>query len=342
MKISRTHIIFGFLLVFVLSFCSWWFYLIHNKNKELYQAKYALITADSTAQTIDINSINLKADSIILSPQSEALVAEYKRENRMIVWEGIGFFLSLIIGIWIVFRSIRSEVALTKQQHNFLQSITHELKSPIASIRLVLETFQKRNLNKEQMDKFTGNALKDVERLQNLVDNVLLATKIENAYSWSLTDIDVIELTERILAKMRQKHPKVDFKSRYTANEIIVKADITAFTSLAVNLIENAVKYSPKGDAEIKVTIRKGVKNIDYEVSDNGIGIPLEEKQRIFDKFYRIGNEDTRKTKGTGLGLHIVKEIVKAHRGWIIVKDNSPVGTIFRVTVPMKLNRVND
>ena len=141
---------------------------------------------------------------------------------------------------------------------------------------------------------------------------------------------------------MRQKHPNVDFKTRYTAENIIIRADKTAFTSLAVNLMENAVKYSPKDESEIKVTVRKGTKNFDFEVADNGIGIPEEERDKVFEKFYRIGSENTRKTKGTGLGLHIVKEIVKAHRGYIHVKENQPKGTIIRVTMPIKLAKVND
>ncbi|MEM7105153.1 MAG: HAMP domain-containing sensor histidine kinase [Bacteroidota bacterium] len=337
MKVYRSYITFFLFLFYFIGFCALWSYLLFSKNKNLYDARSELVEK-SARLSAPTDSIAIQ--QIIAGKQD--LDVEFKRQRRVILVESLIFFLSIIIGIYVVFRGLRNEVAVNRQQQNFLQSITHELKSPIASIRLVLETFKKRDLGKEQIHKFTGNALKDVERLQNLVDNLLLATRIENAYTWALDDIDLIELTERIITKMRQKHPNVDFKTRYTAEKIVIRADKTAFTSLAVNLLENAVKYSPKDIAEIKVTVRKGTKNFDFEVADNGIGIPEEERDRVFEKFYRIGSENTRKTKGTGLGLHIVKEIVKAHRGYIHVKENQPEGTIIRVTMPIKLTKVND
>lgn len=333
MKINRSHIFFGILLTYLLIFSVFMTIGVLKENRQEYEARKEYL--DYKEQFIDGDK-----DEKVHRLEIAQNLDDFQSDRMLFYIQTTGLFLSAIICMLLVWNSVQKDFALARQQQNFLQSITHELKSPIASIRLSLETLKRRKLREDQAAKLTDNAIKDVERLHNLVDNLLLATKIENAYSWSLNDLDVIELTDRIIAKMQQRYPYVEFKTRYTANQIQIKADKTAFTSLAVNLIENAVKYSPKDRAQIKVTVRKGSKNFDYEVSDHGIGIPQEERNRIFSKFYRIGNENTRKTKGTGLGLHIVHEIVRAHRGYIHVKENQPNGTIFRVTMPIKLNKV--
>ncbi|MEZ4986561.1 MAG: ATP-binding protein [Saprospiraceae bacterium] len=113
----------------------------------------------------------------------------------------------------------------------------------------------------------------------------------------------------------------------------IILADEQAMTSVITNLVENAIKYS-KDNPQIAIRVYSDAKKVHLEIADNGIGIPSGEKGRVFEKFYRIGNEDTRTTKGTGLGLFIVKEIVKYHTGQIDVRDNKPQGTVFQITLP--------
>ncbi|NUO03455.1 MAG: ATP-binding protein, partial [Saprospiraceae bacterium] len=138
-----------------------------------------------------------------------------------------------------------------------------------------------------------------------------------------------------LVQKLQEKYPTVRFQFKENAPVGIVNADKSGLTSVAINLLENAVKYSPE-PAEIEVRLARKNGTIEFEVADNGIGIEDKEKIRIFEKFYRIGNEDTRQTKGTGLGLFIVKEVIRAHGGDIVILNNQPKGSIFRVTLPIK------
>ncbi|MEL7021729.1 MAG: HAMP domain-containing sensor histidine kinase, partial [Bacteroidota bacterium] len=211
--------------------------------------------------------------------------------------------------------------------------ITHELKSPIASIRLVLETLLKRQLRPEQVNKFGQSALKETDRLNTLVNDLLLSAKLENAYQLHLTKVDLVELYSEIVGRTREKYPHARIELYQDDHIPLMEADEPGMTSIAINLVENAVKYSSK-PAHIVVKIYCKKESICIEVADHGIGITDKDKKRIFDKFYRVGSEDTRKTKGTGLGLYIVHQLVKTHGGTIVVKDNQPRGTIFKISLP--------
>ena len=135
------------------------------------------------------------------------------------------------------------------------------------------------------------------------------------------------------MQKLRDKYPKVAFSLREDNHIPAIEADRLGLTSVILNLLENAVKYTPDSP-KIEVVLDRVEDIVSLAVADNGIGISDKDKRQIFEKFYRVGNEDTRRTKGTGLGLFIVKEIVKSHEGQISVLDNQPKGTIFRIQLP--------
>lgn len=251
----------------------------------------------------------------------------------MVIGEGLIFMTVFLLGALKLKKAFEHEHKAHKQQHNFLLSVTHELKSPLASIKLYIQTILKRDLNKEQREQFLANSLKDIERLDDLVENVLLATKLERiGKSIPKEEFDFSELTNRIADRLQV----------HSCTSQIIKADIQpnisytgdkfAITSVVTNLIENAVKYSPPC-AHVNVKLHKNeAGQIRLSVADLGTGIHDEEKKRIFNKFYRVGNEDTRKTKGTGLGLYIVKSVLDKHNAQIKVLNNTPTGSIFDVT----------
>ncbi len=252
-------------------------------------------------------------------------------KKGMILGEVLVFLFFLVIGAYHLQRALKKELKLHDQQKNFLLSVTHELKSPLASIKLYLQTILKRDLDKAQQQSFIRNSLKDIERLDDLVENMLIATKIENqSYSFPKETFNFSDLVAKISDRL-QIHT---CSTQVIRTEIIpglkLTGDSFALTSVVANLIENAVKYSP-GCAEVEVKVWQNDENIFLHVSDHGVGIKDDEKLRIFDKFYRVGSEDTRKAKGTGLGLYIVKHVLDKHQAQIKVKNNQPTGTIFEV-----------
>ena len=250
----------------------------------------------------------------------------------MILGEGAVFILIFLVGAWHLHKALKKERKLQVQQKNFLLSVTHELKSPLASIKLYLQTILKRDLERDQIKSFLNNSLKDIERLDDLVENILIASKIENkSYSFPKEDLNFSSLIEKIAERLQIHTCSTQTIKTEVEPDVHIHGDRFALTSVVTNLIENAVKYSPPC-SEIGVKLKKINGTICFQVADRGIGIKDEEKLRIFDKFYRVGSEETRKTKGTGLGLYIVKEVLNNHHAQIKVKNNHPTGTVFEVT----------
>lgn len=249
----------------------------------------------------------------------------------MIIGEGMIFILIFILGIIRLKNHLEKERNYAQQQNNFLLSVTHELKSPLASVKLYLQTILKRDLEREQQQTFLSNSLKDIERLDYLVENVLLATKLENrSFNLPKEDFDVSTLVQDVLDRLQKNSCTTEMIHSEIESNIILHADKFAITNVVNNLVENAIKYSPPC-ATVKVKLYKKDKDLLFTVADHGQGIADEEKRLIFNKFYRVGNESTRKTKGTGLGLYIVKTVLQKHNASIKVKDNVPSGSIFEV-----------
>jgi signal transduction histidine kinase len=316
------------LVVYVILFAFWWTHLLLSKNIESYDTQVELLKAQ---QQINGEYDEAKFKETVLYQE---IIQEKNRQHNMISAEGVVFFMILMVGMWYVYRSFRQEIRLAQQQRNFLLSITHELKSPIASIRLILDTFKKRTLKPEQTQKLARNGISEAERLHALVNNLLLAARLDSRMQVTLADIELKPFLMKIVNQLQDKYPSAIFNFRADAYIPNVKADENAMTSIALNLLENAIKYSPN-DCEIDIAVRKQPNAVTIEIADKGFGIPDDEKPKIFDKFYRVGSEDTRKTKGTGLGLYIVKSLLRVHKGTISVKNNYPKGTIFKVQLPI-------
>jgi two-component system phosphate regulon sensor histidine kinase PhoR len=249
----------------------------------------------------------------------------------MILGEGAVFLFIFVVGAYYMHKAIKGERKLHDQQRNFLLSVTHELKSPLASIKLYLETILKRDLDPSQQKSFLINSLKDIERLDDLVENMLIATKIENqSYTFPKEQFNFSQLVNSVAERLQLHTCSSQVIKASVQPFIFLNGDKFALTSVVTNLIENAVKYSPPC-AEVEVSLKQKGDQIFFIVADFGIGINDQEKSRIFEKFYRVGSEETRKTKGTGLGLFIVKQVLDKHQAHIKVRNNNPSGTIFEV-----------
>lgn len=261
------------------------------------------------------------------------LISARPEKKAMILSEGAVFLLIFLLGVYYLQKTIKKERNLHEQQKNFLLSVTHELKSPLASIKLYLQTILKRELEREKIESFLKNSLKDIERLDDLVENMLITTRLESrSYSFPKEHFNLSELVARVAERL-QIHTCCSTQtiSCKLTPDVYLTGDKFALTLVVSNLIENAVKYSPPCE-QIRVELQRESNIIRFSVADKGMGIKDEEKLRIFEKFYRVGSEDTRKTKGTGLGLYIVKQVLDNHQAHIKVKDNRESGSIFEVT----------
>lgn len=331
MKIKRlkgADILFYFVITYVLVAGSWWACLLCIKNEDAMRANQELLWLQMQNNGITDYQVYLE------SAEYTKLVERYGRQRWMIFGESAVLLALIVMGIWKIAKSRQKELALVEQQRNFLLSITHELKSPIAVIKLTLDTFNKRKLTEEQQKMLTKNALNDTERLNKLVEDLLLAARVDGGYQYIFEPTDLKNLAQQCIQIAAPKYTgSIEFNSKIE-EALVNRADKKTLTFAVLNLIENAIKYA-KDTSKIIVKLALSKDNYYHlEVIDFGQGIPKTEREHIFDKFYRIGNEDTRKTKGTGLGLYIAKEIVKAHRGQLSVRNNKPQGSIFSIVIP--------
>jgi signal transduction histidine kinase len=269
-----------------------------------------------------------------LAEVEEKLNHQLHMQRFMIVGEGAVFLFMLLLGIIRTRNSFKKEALLNAYQRNFLLSVTHELKSPIASLQLQLETLRKHQLSPIQHDEILSDALEDTERLQTLVENILLAARIDNSshelyFEEGNLSAELNTLLDRIVNHAARHHKLASFID----SDIHLRYDRVAFPSIVLNLIENAVKYSPAGST-ITVHLKQNQTTAQLIISDQGPGIPDNEKKAIFQRFYRLGNEETRSAKGTGLGLYIVNYLVEQH-GWTIhIRDNANGGSSFEIYFP--------
>lgn len=308
----------------------WWAFLLFKKNDEVFVAKSKQLYFEmkETGSISHWPAFEKKAAFL-------QLYQKHERQKWMILGEVSVFSVTLLIGLILIHRAYRKQMELALQQRNFLLSITHELKSPISSIKLVLETFIKRNLTSEQLQKLAGGALSETNRLNELVSDLLLSARLERAYKPVFENLDWDEFLKKVTSDFSSSHPEGDLVLTIEHKLPETQADPQGLEIIFINLFENALKYNFEIEKKIRVNAFTKNGQVCVEVADNGCGIAEPERKKVFQKFYRIGSEDTRKTKGTGLGLFIVREIVKAHKGSISVSGNQPQGTIFRLCFPV-------
>jgi signal transduction histidine kinase len=240
----------------------------------------------------------------------------------------------ILVGLYVIFIYWRRQSRLYAEQKTFISQITHELKSPLASIRLHLETIRLRKLSADKLEKFLDTMLADTERLDVLISNFLMAAKLEQA---SLTaDFPIIDLSKHLIKYLeayQETLPEGSSLSLDIEDGIFARADADGINMMLRNLLENAFIYSA-GSPEVRVTLRLNNRNCILTVSDNGCGIAKKELKNIFRMFYRV-RESGDNIKGTGLGLYIVKSIVKRHRGRIHAESSGEgQGSSFVITIP--------
>ena len=250
----------------------------------------------------------------------------------MITGEGLVFFLILSLGLWRIRSAIKRDQQLTIRQSNFLLSVTHELKTPLASTKLYLQTLMKRDFPIEKRNELLQKALHENQRLEEIVEAILTASRIENGTmvahkEWiSLNDL-MTELALNYNNRLEKEWIVLEFDET-----IHIEADVFMTKTILINLIENALKYAGSTE-KLTLFIHKDNQNSKFGVKDLGPGISKEAQADIFKKFVRLENEETRSQKGTGLGLFIAAEFTKLIGGKLQYIENQPKGAIFEITV---------
>jgi two-component system, OmpR family, sensor histidine kinase CiaH len=319
-RIRRATVIYWLLLFYIVAALVWWFISLQKQSYALAEFK--------------LNQLNATIDStvspLLYHSEYDAIENIKRRTTVKHLSEGLFFLALIIVGAVFVFRSVRRQFKLQQQQQNFMMAVTHELKTPISVARLNLETMQKYALDPEKQKKLIRTTLEETSRLNFLTNNILISSQLEGGgYQFLKEELDLSDLLKDCIQDFRNRFPERTFTEQIESGADI-KGDPLLLQILINNLLENAIKYSPK-ESPIYAKLRKHDTMIELEIADEGPGIPDNEKKKIFSKFYRIGSEATRKTKGTGLGLYLCSKIAIDHNADISVTNNTPRGSSFVV-----------
>jgi two-component system sensor histidine kinase CiaH len=324
-RLRRTTLIYWLLLLYIIAALIWWFISLNKQTSVMkgFEISNLRSTVDSTA-TPDLFRQKL-----------QEINEEHKRNKSKYTGEGSIFFLVILVGAAFVYRSVRRQFILQQQQQNFMMAVTHELKTPISVVKLNLETLQKYNLDPDKQKKMIRATLDETGRLNFLTNNILISSQLEGGgYQSAKEELDLSHLLKDCILDFKNRFPDRIFHEDIEA-DADVKGDALLLQMMINNLLENALKYSTR-ENPVSASLKKNGSGtsanfVKLQVKDEGPGIPDEEKNKVFSKFYRIGNEATRKTQGTGLGLFLCRKIARYHNADILVTDNKPTGCIFAV-----------
>jgi signal transduction histidine kinase len=272
------------------------------------------------------------------------------RREAVLLFFGVIFFAAIIGGMIVNTSFLVREIRRNEQHDSFINAVTHELKTPIASIRLYLETLQRRELDEEQRQKFYRLMLLDSDRLLGTVEQVLAAGQSGHKSSAVYrTDIDLENLVRECMDLARSRHHLDANGLRYEPGVnavgegspqlngagIKVQGDPEELRTAVSNLLDNAIKYSV-GNVDVSVSLETpDEKHVELKVRDRGVGIPSDELKRIFRRFYRVRGRASARVKGTGLGLFIVRSIAKTHGGKVFAEsEGEGRGTTVTLELP--------
>ena len=240
-------------------------------------------------------------------------------------WEGGFFLLVLGLGIFVLIRTLRQHALLLRSQRNFMASVGHELRSPLASIKLSAETLEMRDCEPEQVRSLTERMLQGVFRLESFVNNILESARLEGGQRQPVRqEIPLDIVVSEVIEQVRTGYPDVTIEAHLVDSPMLF-ADAIGVQAVVQNLIDNACKSaSAAGGGQVDVEVSRNGQGTTLRVQDDGLGFAPEETERLFQRFYRVGDELTRKTKGSGLGLHIANAAMEMEQGKLEARSAGP------------------
>jgi two-component system, OmpR family, phosphate regulon sensor histidine kinase PhoR len=260
-----------------------------------------------------------------------------ERANVVSLVGGLILLVAVSVGMSLLFAWLNSQMKITQLYDNFIANVTHELKSPLASIQLYLETLNERRISQQNRQEFVRRMMKDATRLNALINSILEIAGLEQKDAAFRFEVHAAEPLVRSLLeegaeqfKLPPERIRIDGSAPCQC-----VADRNALKIVFNNLIDNAVKYSA-GKPELDVQYKCSYKNLVIEFRDRGVGISAKEQKRVFEKFHRVQDRNVPNVKGTGLGLYWVREIIRTHGGRVTVSsEGKNQGSVFRIELPI-------
>lgn len=315
-KLRLVKVIYWLFLSYMVAAFIWWYISLANQN---------VLIANT-----QLNQMQSGDPGYV---EKVKLVEAYQlRKQKQYLGEGITFLALFLIGAVFVYRSLMKQIRFSNQQQNFMMAITHELKTPIAVTQLNIETLLKRALPEDTKNQLLQKALLETKRLDRLVNNILITSQLEQGVlAKQLQQMDFSASIDHWVDAFQERYPN-RVVQKQIGTSIHIMGEPLLLELLFNNLLENAHKYASI-DTTLQIVLQNVGKKILLKVIDEGEGIPEEEADKIFEKFYRIGKEETRKSKGTGLGLYLCRKIADFHGGKLGYLPNQPKGSQFIFTL---------
>jgi signal transduction histidine kinase len=276
---------------------------------------------------------------LVAFTQQGAVLPDAAAEQRIAsyLWVGVLVFAAVIVLAALALRLVRRQMALTQLRNDLVANVTHELKTPLSSMRLLVDTLLNSNpLHEQTAREYLQLIAQENLRLSRLIDNFLTFSRMErNKYAFGFKEVPVADIVEGAVTAVKERFnvPGCHFKTEAAADLPPVLADADAMVTAVVNLLDNAYKYSGE---DKQITLRAAATNgsVLFSVEDNGIGLSPRDTRRIFKRFYQVDQRLSRTGGGCGLGLSIVKFIVSAHLGSVRVESQPGRGSIFTISLP--------
>ncbi|MCX7601723.1 MAG: HAMP domain-containing histidine kinase [Meiothermus sp.] len=356
-RVRWVWVAFGLVVGFLLAQVGWW--LVFQRNYIQQNIEYAetawlqeaalvqqlwAATAPEKRATLRAElkeafpHLEVEGERVYVNPERLAAYrAEQVRYLRMFAFEGPVFLLVMLLGLYIIARSLRSEQELKRRQQNFLMAATHEFRTPLSTLRLLVQTLELRELPREKQLAYLGHMAQEVARLEDLTERLLATSRLAQGLGQVRPEPqDLNQAAGRCLAR-HQASLKARGATLYFEpfpGPLPVEIDPEAFGLVLSNLLDNAVKYSPGEQKPVWVRLRAEGGRALLEVEDRGVGLPRAELGSIFEPFYRVGDEQTRHTRGLGLGLYLVRSITELMGGRVWA-EALPKGSRFVLTFPL-------
>lgn len=312
-------IIFIVLMVFIIGQGTWW----------------VIFMAQVTDEKVEMAS-QLGGDPEFVEEIHEQEIAR----QIMLGLEGSVFLIVLLVGIWLIYRALVKTEQLKKHQQNFLMAVTHELKTPLASMKVYLDSLQSDKIPEQKKKAVFPRVKNDIARLERMVEDMLEAGRIDrHSYHIRRERVDLSQLVARAADQIEQTVTTVPLElSREIEKGVCINADPVVLRRAIDAVLDNALKYHDGRKIDITVRLNTGQDVAELSIADKGVGLNPKECQAVFDRFYRVGNELTRTTQGTGLGLYLCREMIRGHGGEVIARSRGPRrGTQIVITLPLEI-----